>query len=80
MITNLELRKILVNEVGSFSNYSAHFPFINYLGSCDETSCKNGGTCRLDGVCNCATGYTGQNCDNGKLYLNNKGLVYAKSH
>ena len=43
--------------------------FLQDIDECSSDPCQNGGTCE-DGVneytCQCATGYTGTNCENGK--------------
>jgi preprotein translocase subunit SecY len=42
------------------------------IDDCAPITCENGGTC-ADGVnsytCTCVTGYTGTNCQTGKLVL-----------
>ena len=44
--------------------------FLTDVNECVDEPCKNGGTC-IDEfneyICNCASGYTGINCETGKL-------------
>ena len=41
------------------------------IDDCSDTPCAHGGEC-IDGVdeysCNCVPGYTGNDCDVGKIY------------
>ena len=38
------------------------------LAVCD-TSCENGGTCTAPDTCECLDGYSGDQCENGMIYL-----------
>ena len=41
-------------------------------GQCSDGLCKNGGKCVdywFDYVCECKTGYSGRNCEEGKLWI-----------
>ncbi len=45
--------------------------------ACSDTLCENGGTCtEVDGspgyMCTCCAGFTGQNCEDGKLTFQNQ--------
>ena len=71
--TNINIKQLLLDMTcvlgwtNTFSvlKYILHFVDID---DCRSNSCKNDGTC-IDGVndytCNCATGYTGDNCETG---------------
>ena len=42
------------------------------IDECTSEPCQNGGTCIAENntyKCMCATGFNGQNCDNGKFFL-----------
>ena len=43
-----------------------HFSFV-YLAIVCEPECQNGGTCSAPDVCDCATGYMGDQCQTGEF-------------
>ncbi|MCB0696041.1 MAG: calcium-binding EGF-like domain-containing protein [Chitinophagaceae bacterium] len=68
-------RNIIIAAMITISSFSiALYTGCTKTDSCDNISCKNGGTC-VNGACNCPTGYTGTLCETKKCEANNTASV-----